>query len=278
MSTFFFLFRELLGSIRARSAVLLSASSLCVFVCLASFATLLLVGGTAGDGARGTLGAAEIVVDLSPRLSAETVNSLYLQIRQQPDVSSISFRFAQESSPGSTGGRFFIRTSSAEAMPDVLTAVAAMDGITQAEGGAAVPPSNGFALPASARIGLLALLVLSVAFSLVLARGGYRALLGAFHGEIRIMRLSGTSERTIAPPIVGLGVLMGLLSGLLLVVGIYLGQYALGEATSGISGLASGARVLGVTFAGLTLGVLLGGLIGLFGASLLTSREFSPLR
>ena len=278
MSTFLFLFRELLGSIRARSAALLSASSLCVFVCLASFATLLLVGGTTDVVERGALGAAEIVVDLSPRLSAETVNGLYLQIRQRPDVASISFRFAQELSPGSTGGRFFIRTSSAEAMPGVLAAVAAMDGITEAEGGEVAPSSEGFALSVSARIGLLASLVLSVALSLILARGGYRALLGAFHGEIRIMRLSGTSERTIAPPIVGLGVLMGLLSGLLLVVGIYLGQYALGEATSGVSGLASGGRVLGVTFAGLTLGVLLGSLIGLFGASLLTSREFSPLR
>ncbi|MGB2983934.1 MAG: hypothetical protein WBC63_08770 [Candidatus Bipolaricaulia bacterium] len=277
MSTFFFLFRELLGSIRARSATLFSAASLFVFVCLASFAALLLVGGVPNERGDAFLDEDEIEVHLSPRLSAEAVNDLYLEIRDRPDVASISFRFAQEVSPGSSGGRFFVRTASADATQGVLSAVELMSGITLAEAGTAAPSPGGFSLPSTARIGLLAALVLSVALSLVLARGGFRVLLGTFHGEIRVMRLAGAPERTIVPPVVALGILMGLLAGLLLVVGIYLAQYALGEGSHAVSELANSGRVLSVSFTGLILGLLLGSLIGLFGASLLSSREFSPL-
>lgn len=278
MSTFFYLFRELLGSIRARSAVLFFVSSLSVFVCVASFAALLLIEGAEAERTGEQLGSDEIIADLSPRLSAGTVDDLHLRILQREDVASVSFRFAEEVSSTSTGGRFFIRAVSAEAMPTVLSAVDSMDGITQVRGGDPIPPPQGLALPDLARIALLVCLVVCVVLSLVLSRAGYRALLGTFHGEIRIMRLSGTPERTIVLPIVGLGILMGLLAGLLLVVGIYLGQYALGESAATVSGLADVGRVLGVTLSGLILSLLLGSLVGLLGASLLSSREFSPLR
>jgi hypothetical protein len=276
LSTLLFLFRELLGAIRARSAVLFGASILLIFICLASFATLLLVGGASG-AASGGLGPDEIIVHVSPRLSAEAVDDLFTRIRLREDVASISFRFAEEVSPGSTGGRFSIRTTSATATPEVRTAVEAMDGVTQVESGVGVSGGPGLTLSSSARLGLLVALVLSVVLSLALARAGFRALLRAFRVEIRVMRLSGTPERTIVPPVVGIGTLMGLLSGLLLVAGIYLGQYAVGEGASAVPRLADGGLVLGVTLAGLALGLLLGTLIGLFGASVLVSREFSPL-
>ena len=278
MSTFFYLFRELLGAIRARSAVLLFMSSLFVFVCIASFAALLLIGDAKVETAREQLGSDEIIAELSPRLSAGAVGDLHLKILRHEDVASVSFRFDEEVSSTSTGGHLFIRTVSSEAMPTVLLAVESMDGVTQARGGEPISSPRGFALPDLARIALLGCVVVCVVLSLILARAGYRVLLGTFHGEIRIMRLSGTPERMIVLPIVGLGVLMGLLAGLILVVGIYLGQYALGESAATVSGLGDVGRALGVTFAGLILSLLLGSLIGLLGASLLSSREFSPLR
>lgn len=278
MSQFLFVFRELLGSIRARSASLLAVASLFIFLCLASFAALLLVGGGSAVGDEVGLGVDEIVADISPRLSADAVNSLYREIQGHPDVASLAFRFAQEVSPGSTGGQFLIRTRGGDATAGVLTAVGSMNGITRVEAGTVVVSSEArFSLPGAARIALLAALVLSVVFSLLLARGGFRALLGTFQAEIRVMRVSGVSERTIVPPVVGLGTLMGLLAALLLIVGIYLAQYALGEGASSVSELANGGRVLVVVFADLILGVLLGTLVGLLGASLLSSREFSPL-
>ena len=275
MSGFSFLFRELLGSIRARSALLLSAASVLVFVSIASFATLLLLGGASPSDEATGIGPDEIVASLSPRLSAETVDDLYLEIQARSDVSSISFRFAEEVSPGSTGGRFFIRATSTEAAPEVLSAVEALDGITEATGGEPLPPAADVGLSPAFRIGLLVALVASIVLGLVLAREGYRALLRAFQGEIRIMRLSGTPERTIAAPVAALGLLLGLLTGLLLVVGVYLGLYAAGDSTSSITELQSAGRVFGVTAAGFVLSLLLGGLGGLLGASLLSGREFT---
>jgi len=277
MSTFFYLFRELLGAIRTRSAALFAAVIVLVFVCLASFAALLLVGGASPDPVDASLGPDEIVVHLSPRLSAETVDDLHARIRVRPDVAAISFRFAEEVSPGSTGGRFFVRATSPDAADAVLAEVESMSGVTQVERGDGVPDDARVAVPPSARLGLLLALVLSVVLSLVTGRVGFRALLGSFRVEIRVMRLSGTSERAIVPPVVGLGTLMGLLSGLLLVAGIYLGQYALGAGLAAVPKLVDGGLVLGVTFAGLVLGLLLGTFVGFFGASVLSSREFSPL-
>jgi cell division protein FtsX len=219
----------------------------------------------------------EIVVHLSPRLSANAVDDLYSRIRLRSDVAAVTFRFAEEVSPGSTGGRFFVRTTTIDARETVRTDLESMNGVTRVESHEGTPERNGFALPSSARLGLLLALVLSVVLSLVLGRIGFRALLGTFRVEIRMMRLSGTSERTIIPPVVGLGILMGLLSGLLLIAGIYLGQYAVGEGATDVPRLADSGLVLGVTFTGLVLGLLLGSFIGLFGASVLSSREFSPL-
>lgn len=278
MSTFMFLFRELLGSIRARSGLLLTLSALFVFASLAAFAALLLIGGTVDEDVQSTtLGADEIVLHLSPRLSADAVNDLYVQLRQRPDVDSIAFHFAEEVSPGSTGGRFYVRAAAAEAMVDLVAVAETMNGITEIEAGEPMSEVPVFGLTGTVRIALLVSLIVCVALSLFLGRLGYRALLASFHSEIRVIRLSGASERAIILPVVGLGVMMGLLTGLLLIVGIFLAQYALGQTAGVVTSLGSDGRALGVSFAGLVLGLLLGSLIGLIGASLLTSREFSPL-
>jgi len=278
MSTFFFLFRELLGSIRARSGFLLTLSGIFVFVSLAAFAALLLVGGTDDATADPVLlGPEEVILHLSPRLSADAVNDLYVELWQREDVRSVVFRFAEEVSPGTTGGRFYVRAVSSEATTALMELAETMNGVTQIEAGEATPVVQAVGLTPTMRIVLLAGLVICVAISLLLGRMGYRRLLSSFDGEIRVMRLSGTSERTIIFPVISLGVLLGLLTGLLLVVGIFLAQYALGEAAVG-SGLAiSGGHAVTVSIAGLVLGLLLGGLIGLLGASLLASREFAPL-
>ena len=277
MSEFFFLFRELLGSIRTRSASLLALGGLLIFVCLGTFAVLLLVGGEVAPTREIGLGADEVVAHLSPRLSADAVNALYAEIQQRADVVSLAFRFAQEVSPGSTGGQFIVRTTSPEVTADVLEAVRGMNGVTAAEAGTRPTAQPALALGGPLRMGLLGALVVSVVLSLVFSRSGFRALLGTFEAEIRVMRLSGVSERTIVPPVVALGTLIGLLAGLLLIVGIYLAQVGLGEGAAAVSELANGGRVLSVAFAGLVLGLLLGSLMGLLGASLLGSREFSPL-
>jgi cell division protein FtsX len=277
VSGFAFLFRELLGTIRTRSALLFSLAALSVLLCTAMFALLLLVGTAVAVEPSEGLAADEIVASLSPRLSADAVDALYLQIRERPDVSAVSFRFAEELSPGSTGGQLFIRATSSDVAPAVLAAVESMEGITNVAGGEPEPPKPGFGLSPTLRLGLLIALVASLVLSLILGRAGYVALLRAFHGEIRILRVSGSAERTIALPVIALGVLLGLLAGLLLVVAVYLGSYALGASASVAAGLDRAGRTLGVTCAGFCLSVLIGALVGLLGASLLSSKEFSPI-
>jgi len=92
MSTFFFLFRELLGAVRARSALYFSLSGLFILLCLCTFA-LLLLPPSSPAGAEGP-SPGEVVVRLSPRLAAATVDALYLQIRERSDVARIDFRLA----------------------------------------------------------------------------------------------------------------------------------------------------------------------------------------
>ena len=105
-------------------------------------------------------------------------------------------------------------------------------------------------------------------------------MLTGFSGEIRMLRLSGISERVVFTLVVSLGVLMGLVGGLFLLAVLYLlHQIALSNAGafSLFGGLTSGTRLLGVGMMVLVLGTLLGGLAGLLGASLLYRREFDPL-
>jgi hypothetical protein len=63
------------------------------------------------------------------------------------------------------------------------------------------------------------------------------------------------------------------------IAGAYLSLYAFSQAAGAtdVAELASGARMFGVSFTSLCLGLVMGGLIGFFGASVLGSREFSPL-
>jgi len=276
MSTFFFLFRELLGAVRARCALYFSLTGMFILLFLCAFALLLLPASSPATTGAENLSPVEVVVRLSPRLAAATVDALYLQIRERSDVARINFRFAQEVNPGETGGYFFIEATSPSAANDIVQAVGALDGVSSVQAGEAADVQGGIAIDTSVRFGLLGGLVAFVVVSLIFARLGFSVLLRSFANEVRLMRLSGVSERMIYPPVVGLGVLVGLLAGLLLIVGIYLFQYA-AEGSTALASLLSGGRALGISFAGLFLGIFMGGLSGLFGVSILSSREFDPL-
>lgn len=278
MSTFFFLFRELLGTIRARSGLYLSLAGLFLLLSLGSFAALLLVGGTSEGGTPApALGETDIVLGLSPRLSADAVNELYVEFRERPDVAAIHFLFAGEVNPGETGGRFHLEADSVESVGEIVALAGTMSGVTGIEVGEPTPEVPPPGLTPVMRIVLLVALVASIGLALLMGRLGYRALLTSFHGEIRVMRLAGTSEQMVAAPVIGLGVLMGLLTGLLLIVGIFLAQYALGQVAEASASWIEAGRIVGVSVAGLFLGLFLGGLIGVLGAGLLNAREYAPL-
>jgi len=282
MNPSWFLFRELLGSIRARSAFFFLLTGFLLFAFLAVVGTFFLLpsSSSAEAGGDSLLPIEEIQVSLSPRLSSATVDRMYIEIRGREDVERISFRFSQELDREASGGVFVIDPASPEGAPELVADLQSLNGVTEViERRSPAEPDRPI-LSTAARIGLLSSLVVAIALSLLFARGGYRELLHDFAGEIRLLRLSGIPERTVVPLTVGIGVLIGFLAGLLLLVILYVLHYVIvsqGAPPPVLEGLTDGGRILGVSLINLLLGVVLGGLVGLYGASLLTSREYRPL-
>jgi len=282
MSPFLFLFRELLGSIRARSALFFALTGLLLFVFLGVVGMFFLVPSpsSAAAGEDRLLPIQEIRAYLSPRLSSATVDRMYLEIRAREEVECVVFRFSQEFDRAASGGVFVIDPSSPDVASELVGELRSLNGVTEVVERRSQAQRDRSPLPPAVRIGLLSSLVLAIALSLLFARIGYRELLRSFAGEIRLLRLSGISERTVVPVTVAIGILVGFLAGLLLLVILYVLHYAVvSQATPPaiLAELTSAGRILGISLINLLLGVVLGGLIGLFGASLLGSREFHPI-
>ncbi len=87
------------------------------------------------------------------------------------------------------------------------------------------------------------------------------------------MRLSGVSERRIVAAVEVTGLLIGLLAGALLVAGLLLYNMS----ASGSEPVLDSTRLIGVVVVSLLLGVLMGGLLGLLGATHLASDRFLPI-
>ncbi len=278
MSTFFYVFGDLLGAVNARSAVLLLGVVGLLFGGLALFASFFLLGTPATtEKPASPVAPGEILVELSPSLSSTAIDALYLQIRDRSDVGAITYRLPEEL--GAEQGAFLVRPTTPGGTRALAEALSAISGVTRVDSSANPSLHTGpLALSGGVKIGLLAGLVVCLVSSLILGRVAFRRVLVAFSGEIRMMRLSGTEERAVLPPIVALGALCGALAGVLLVVVVtvlhYLATAHPGALLHAASGLVSAGRVLSVSVVGFLLGVLLGGLIGMLGASLTQSRDF----
>jgi hypothetical protein len=277
-----YLFRELLGAIRTKSALFFALSGLLLFLFLASVACLLvLVAPTVSTTPTEGQPIDEIHVFLSPRLSSATIDQWYLQWRERDDVAHLRFQFAQEFDPSASGGVFVV--SPVDTDPTVADALAEefrqIDGVTNVVEIPRQPTVEPSRIVFAVRIALLVTLVFAIAASLLCSRIGYRELLAGFSGEIRMLRLSGVSERILFTLVVALGVLIGLLGGLLLFAVLFLLHQLINspDAFSLFGGLSNGARIVGAGVLSLVLGIVLGGLSGLLGASLLHRREFEPL-
>jgi hypothetical protein len=282
MSSLPYLFRELLGTIRARSAVSFLLTWLCLFLFLGSVAAffLLVPSRVEPPGGLASLPIEEIRAYLSPRLSSASVDALYLEIREREDIAAIQFRFAQELRPQATGGVFLIEPATPDQAAGLAEFLATVNGVTEVEEIRTDPGETESPLTGPVRIALLVVLVGTIVLAFLFARRGYWELLHAFSGEIRTMRLSGVPEGVIVPLVVGLGALIGLLAGILLLVVLFLLHYTMATATAPPAwevGLSSGVRVIGVSLVNLLLGLVLGGLIGLLGVSVLGHRDFDPL-
>jgi len=275
-----FLFRELLGAIRTKSATYFSLAGVLLFLFLASVACFFMI--SPSSVARSTEGQPieEIRVFLSPRLSSATIDEWFLSWREREDIASLQFQFAQQFDENASGGVFILSPTDPAMAASLASEFRGIEGVTEV---IEVPRELAIETPSVSliiRISLLAALVATIAASLFCFRRGFHELLASFSGEIRMLRLSGIAERVVSTLVVALGVLMGLLSGLFLLAGLYLfHQIALAnaEAFSLLGGLLNGLRILSVGMTVLALGTVLGSLAGLLGASFLHGREFDAL-
>jgi len=277
MSRFFFIFGNLLGAINGRIGWLFLGVIGLIFAALLIFAGFFLVGETTGQENGPALAPGEMVVYLSPQLSSDDVQSLYLKIRDMPETRTINYRFAQELGLDQAGGVFIIQAVNASAAASLQETIREMlgiiniDSVTEAQGATV-------SLSSALRLGLLVALIVSIVGSLILARYAFLLLLDRFSAEIKLLRLSGTSEGVFQPPVVALGVLCGIIAAMLLVVVVYLSHFlALSHPQATIHaacGLLLPGRVLMVSLVGSLIGIVLGGLLGVLGASLTAQERF----
>ncbi|MFC2083214.1 hypothetical protein ACFLSG_04165 [Candidatus Bipolaricaulota bacterium] len=279
MSMQMFLFRELLGAVRTKSAVFFALSGFLLFIFLASVACFFMIAPSSVSQSTEGQPIEEIRVFLSPRLSSATIDQWFLEWRERDEISGLRFQFAQQFDETASGGVFIVSPADPELASALASEFRDIEGITEVIEVPREPLIETMSVSLAIRISLLVILVLAIVASLFFSRRGYRELLATFSGEIRMLRLSGISERVVFTLVVALGVLIGLLGGLFLMAVLYLfHQIALSntELFSLFGGLTSGIRILGVGLMVLALGTLLGGLAGLLGASLLHRREFDP--
>ena len=273
MNPFFFLMHELLGTMRAKSALLFLGMIVTMFLFLAIFSCFFLVGTPVYAPSHSQVSPGEITVYLSPKLSNQDVDALYRQLRDRPDVADVHFLFAAELVPGRPGGAFRVRAVDPAHAAGLAAAINKMAGVEQV---IAAPRSTGtkLNLSMSVRIGLVLGLVVTGFSTLFIARAAFHELLRGFTPQIVLMELAGTAHRTMQAPIIALGIICGLVASVALIVVIYVLHVSAlspsGAVLSTAAGLTSPGRVLASSLLSLLLGLVLGALAGMLGASLLS--------
>ena len=269
MSVYVFLFGELLGAIRAKTAGWFAVTTLLIFSFLALFSCFFLLGRPISND----LIPDKSILYLSSELSDQEIEALYLTIRRWEEVQQINYRFVQETPEIGGGLIVYAMPAHLSALDQKLNSV---DGIITVERSANLREDIQPLSP-STRIGLLIGLILNAIGCLISARRTFKELLQTFSGEIRLLTLTGTPESAVHYPLIALGILCGLVAGLLFIVTIYLFHLAgISDPKTLLytaSGLLDVSRVRIVSLLGLLLGLVLGSFAGTLGVSLINSRK-----
>ena len=277
MTGFFFVLGELIRALRQKGGGFIFLAILFVFLFLAVFSGLFLVGGPGqGTDAPRPLGG-KILVHLTPGLSPQAIQALYIQLLEEREAERVNVLAGDALAPG--GATLQVQATSPTAGRTLVEKLRTTPGIASVD---YATSKRVLSLPVSSslRLGLLLGLAASVVGSLFFARLGFRGLLGAFAEEIKLMRVSGLSEAMILGPIVVVGVLFGLTGSLFLIAAVNLAHVGLAAHPQAVPPLVAGileaTRVQAVSLFSVPLGFLMGALFGALGASLAGSRELQP--
>ncbi len=270
-----FIFRELIGTMRVKSGALFLMMIVLLFVFLGVFSCFFILGTPENGASIHTGSPEEITVYLSPRITTAAIQELYQNLLERDDVLSVIYTFAEELSSDRFGGAFRVRAVDQRKVASLAAELKQTPGVTDVIVPARAASFSGIKLSSPERIGLLIGLLVSGLSSLFVARMAFMELLRGFSSEIKLLRLSGTSERTIQIPVAFLGLSAGLLAGLILLIVIYVlhASAVSGALLATAAGLLDRGRVLTAGLLSLFLGVLMGLLSGVLGASLLSKFQ-----
>jgi hypothetical protein len=279
MSVFFYVFRDILGSLKPRGALLLFAAGALVFAVLGTFSAFFLLDMPPSAGTTSGIDG-ELIAYLNAQLTTLEIEEVYLAFREDPRVERLAYILPQDLTRPDSGGAFIVESGEAttEELYEELEGHAAFTRVdrTVAHGG------NLTALPAATRTGLLIGLVVGIALCLVVARVGLHVVLETFDGQLRIMQLAGTEEKTYYLPIFAVGLGCGLLASMVFIAVLYAFHIAaLANPTTAIAsanGLLSAQRVQLVAVLSGLIGVALGALIGALGVGLAARRSAVAFR
>lgn len=219
------LFGELLRSLKSWSLRSLTVAGLSLTLFLAVFTLFLLLWSDLGEGEEG-----QLLVLLDPSLIPTQVDQLYLEIREWDDVARAEFVFEEEVAAGlvklATGDveadllRIGLRDSrEAKSVEERLGELGGISRIITYELDSL---KNVFHSTAGMGAVSVALLIVLGLLALVSIRSALRSLIRSWTGELQLLHLAGLARRTMRRPFILLALLLGLVSALLIVLGLYI--------------------------------------------------------
>ncbi len=270
-----FIFRELVSAMRVKSGALFLSMIVLIFLFLGVFSCFFILGTPENTGSVHTASSEEITVYLSPQITTAAIQQLYQSLLERNDVASVIYAFAEELPTDHLGGAFLVRAADQNKLASLTAELKRTPGVTDVVAPARAASFSGIKLSSPERIGLLIGLLVSGLSSLFVARAAFMELLRGFSSEIKLLRLSGTPERAIQIPVAFLGLATGLLAGIILFIVIYVLHVSAssGALLTAAAGLLDRSRVLAAGLLSLFLGVLMGALSGVLGASLLSKFQ-----
>jgi len=277
MSTFLYVFRELLGSIKPRGAMLLLLTGVLIFAALGAFSAFFLFQTPAALGSSPLTGE-EFVAYLDPQLTTLQIEALYAALRADPSVARIDYLLPQELGRRDASGALLVQPveGAAEAVFAQLDSSGAVFRVDRPTASGGIPG----ALSPSARTGLLVGLLVGIAVCLIVARFGLKDLLQAFDGQLRMMHLAGVDEAAYSVPVLVAGISCGLIASAAFIAVLYAFHLAAVSNPTSVITLAPGLRSAGcvrrIAALGGAIGVGLGLLVGGLGVGLVFRRGQKP--
>jgi len=265
------LFRQLCGSLNGRVLLLMALGiGLLVIALFSGVITAL-----AWDAPQTFVGDAQVLLLLDPQLSNEALNSIYLQIRDLPEVAQLQFALSVDDLDVPTSDTFDERSPAIliylavnVTAQDIIESSRTIGGVKQA-----IPLSTGSAVSIEqsqiVKPILLTVSVVCLLASFFSLNSGVQQLVRKWRGELELLRLSGVPRRNVILSFSLMGIFSGAIGSVVSALLIY-------ASTTWASIMPQAVRpylpntqdmefLIGWTLLAIIVGLFLGGLAGSWG-------------